>query len=62
MVQIFSNLANFSVLEGNVVASRPGNDSERVGNILPQIVGGSIVQKCIKIGNSSIDVFRVYEK
>ena len=48
MVQIFSNLANFSVLEGNVVASRPGNDSERVGNILPQIGRGSRVQKCIK--------------
>ena len=62
MVPIFSNLANFSVLEGDRVPSTPGNDSVRVGNILPQIVGGSIVQKCIKSGNSSIDVFRVYEK
>ena len=62
MVHIFSNLTNFSVLEGNRVTSTPGNDSVRVGNILPQIVGGSIVQKCIKSGNSSIDVFGVYEK
>ena len=62
MDHIFSNLDNFGVLEGNMVTSRPGNDSVRVGNILPQIVGGSIVQKCIKNWNSSIDVFRVYEK
>ena len=48
MVPIFQNLANFGVLEGNMVTSRPGNDSVRVGNILIQIVGGSIVQKCIK--------------
>ena len=48
MVEIFSDLANLSVLERNVVASRPGNDSERVGNILPKIVGGRKIQKCIK--------------
>ena len=62
MVPIFKNLANFGVLEGNMFTSRPGNDSVRVGNLLLQIVGGSIVQKCIKSLNSSFDVFRVYEK
>ena len=48
MVQMFSDLANFSVLEGNMVTSKPGDDCLRVGNILPQIVGGSTVQNCIK--------------
>ena len=48
MVQIFSDLANFSGLEGNLVASRPEKDSERLGNILPQIVHDSRVQKCMK--------------
>ena len=59
MVQIFSNLASFCVLEGNIVISRPLNDSVRVGNILP-LVGGSTVQKCIKSRNSSINLFRVH--
>ena len=62
IVQISSNLAHFGVLEGNMVTRRPGNDSVRVPNILPRIVGGSTVQKCIKSWNSSIDVFRVHEK
>ena len=35
MDQIFSNLASFSVLEGNMVASRPRNDSEMVVNCSP---------------------------
>ena len=59
MVPIFSNLANISVLEGDRVPSTPGNDSVRVGNILP-LVGGSTVQKCIKSRNSSINLFRVH--
>ena len=41
MDQIFSNLANFSALDGIMIAKRPRNDSERVGNINPQIFGGS---------------------
>ena len=45
MDHIFSNLDNFGVLEGNMVISRPGNDSVRVGNILPRIVGDCTVQK-----------------
>ena len=48
MVQMFSDLANFSVLEGNMVTSKPGDDCLRVGNILPQMVRGCTVQKCIK--------------
>ena len=49
MDQIFSNLSNFSVLDGIMVVKRLRIDSERVRSIMLQIVGISSTKKYKKL-------------